>query len=341
LIVYLTCILNQTYTSLKDIKMNNVLNQLRLYGIIPIITINNPDVVRPLAKALLKARLPVVEITFRTDAALEAIRIVSKEFPEMLIGAGTVLTVENAKKAALSGAKFILSPGFNPKVVDYCIKNKITILPGINSPTHIELALEKGLNVLKFFPSEASGGIGLIKSIAAPFPGLKFVATGGVNGGNLASYMACPQILACAGSWIAQGSDIAAGRFHQITENAEEAIRIMLGFRTKSIEIPGIQEEYFTIIDPLFSGLFHQHLEKTEGGIRVADILAFLCKKDRDSRNPVQNGDSFGIICLETIDIERAMFYIRGREYKVEKTGEELWLSQHIGNYKIKITGRK
>ena len=161
--------------------MNKILTQLRHYGLIPIITLHNPGDVRLCAKALLQAQLPVLEITFRTAAAGEAIRIVSGEFPEIIIGAGTVLTKKNAQKAASAGAKFILSPGFNPEVVDYCIENNITILPGINSPTQIEAALEKGLNVLKFFPAEASGGINLIKSMGAPFPSIHFVPTGGIH----------------------------------------------------------------------------------------------------------------------------------------------------------------
>ncbi|MBN2533514.1 MAG: bifunctional 4-hydroxy-2-oxoglutarate aldolase/2-dehydro-3-deoxy-phosphogluconate aldolase [Spirochaetales bacterium] len=311
--------------------MNNIINQLRLYGIIPIITINNPDVVKPVAEALLKARLPVLEITFRTDAAGEAIRIVSKEFPEILIGAGTVLTIETAQKAVFAGAKFILAPGFNPKVVDYCIQHDIAILPGINSPTQIEFALEKGLEVLKFFPSEASGGIELIKAMAAPFPKVRFIATGGIKSSNLASYMSCTRILACAGSWIASGSDIAAGRFDQIAENAVKSIQIMHGFRIKSVEIPGIEEEEFAVINRLFSGLLHQSPVKTEQGVQIADMLAFTRKK---------NPNSMGIICLETIDIERAMFYIQSQGYKVEKNEatQELMLSQNIGNYRIKIT---
>jgi 2-dehydro-3-deoxyphosphogluconate aldolase/(4S)-4-hydroxy-2-oxoglutarate aldolase len=330
----LTYISNYIYTDKKDINMNNILNKLRLYGIIPIITINDPGVVRPLAEALLKARLPVLEITFRTDAAAEAIRIAAKEFPEMLIGAGTVLTIENAKEAVSAGAKFILSPGFNPGVVDYCLENEITMLPGINSPTQIELALEKGLDVLKFFPSEASGGIKLIKAMAAPFPGVRFVPTGGINNSNLVSYMSCPCVLACGGSWVAKSSDIAAGRFDQVTRNAVETIRTMLGFRIKSIDIPGIRKEDITAVDQLFSGVFHLQPEKTEGGIRVAEVLGFL-----------ENKDLPGTICLETIDLERAEFYIRDRGYRVEKgdgnagTGE-LFLSQRIGNYRLKITGK-
>jgi 2-dehydro-3-deoxyphosphogluconate aldolase / (4S)-4-hydroxy-2-oxoglutarate aldolase len=314
--------------------MNSILHQLYCYGIVPIISISDPGVVRPVAGALLKAGLPVLEVTFRTDAAAEAIRIASEEFPDMLIGAGTVLTIENARRAVSAGAEFILSPGFNPRVVDYCRENDVTVLPGINSPTQIELALEKGLHVLKFFPAEASGGLSLINAMAGPFPSVRFVPTGGINNSNLPLYMSSPKVYACGGSWVARSSDIAAGRYDQITRNALEAIRTMLGFRIKAVDLPGIPEKDAAAIDSLLSGFFQQPAGKTEDGPRFADILGFT-----------GNQDSPGTICLETINTDRAVFYIRRRGFTVEEDeksagGNEFLISRHFGNYRIKITGK-
>lgn len=307
---------------------------MRLYGLIPIITIDDAKSVRPLAQALIKAHLPVLEITFRTQAAEEALHIISEEFPEILLGAGTILTPENAEKATKAGARFLLSPGFNPRVVDYCREHSITIVPGINSPTQIELALEKNIRVLKFFPSEASGGIELIKSMAAPFPDIHFIATGGVNNSNIATYVAFPGILACGGSWIAKEKDIAAGRFEDITVTAKSAIRNMLGFKVASIQLGGIGEKDETAIEPVFSELLHQPVKKSNTTIVVSDILEFKIPGTTDLSHT---------ICLTTNDYERALFYMQQQGYNVQdKTDEqglrELWITEVIGNYNIKIT---
>jgi len=313
--------------------MNKILTQLRQYGLIPIVTLNNPEDARLCAKALLKARLPVLEITFRTNGAEEAIRIISGEYPDIILGAGTILTKENARKAASAGARFLLSPGFNPGLVDFCMENEITIIPGINSPTQIESALEKGLNVLKFFPAEASGGINLIKSMAAPFPSVHFVPTGGINNENIASYFSYSRVLACGGSWIAKSNDITAGRINRITENALAARKAMLGFKIKTVELPHLLKDESKKIDPLFSGLFHQEMEIKDNSIQVAEMIKFPLD-DKQNKSCT--------IYIETIDLDRALFHIRQQGYSIKKsknkTGEwELHLSEKIGKYRIKI----
>jgi len=159
--------------------MNKTLEKIGELGIVPVVKIEKAEEALPLGRALLDGDLPITEITFRTSAAEESIKILNKGLPNFLVGAGTVLTVEQAKKAVSAGAKFIVSPGFNPKVVDYCIENKIPVTPGINNPTQIEMALERGIEVVKFFPAEASGGLSLLKSMSAPYTGIKFIPTGG------------------------------------------------------------------------------------------------------------------------------------------------------------------
>jgi len=210
--------------------MSDILQMIREVGIVPVVAIENAKDALALGKALMAGGLPIAEITFRTAAAEEAIKILSSELPDMLVGAGTVLTVEQAQRAIAAGAKFIVSPGFNPKVVQYCVENKIMITPGINAPTQIEMGLEFGLNVLKFFPAEASGGLAMLKAIAAPYGSMSFIPTGGIDQTNINTYLAFNKVVACGGSWMVKSDLISAGNFAEITRLTEEAMLTMLGF---------------------------------------------------------------------------------------------------------------
>jgi len=185
-----------------------------------------------LGNAFLEGGLPLAEITFRTDAAQESIRILSKSLPEMLIGAGTVLKVDNVKKAIQAGAKFIVAPGFNPKVVDYCLEIGIPVIPGINSPTEIEMGLDRGLSVLKYFPAEASGGLKLLKAMSEPYGDVKFVPTGGINADNLLEYLSFNRVIACGGTWIARSNLITEGRFDEITRLTRAAVELIASLHT-------------------------------------------------------------------------------------------------------------
>lgn len=211
----------------KDNIMNPVTERIGELRLIPVVVIDNPEDAVPLGEALAAGGLPLAEITFRTDAAKEAIARLSGKLPEVLVGAGTVIKIEQVKRAVGAGAKFIISPGFNPKVVDYCIENKITVFPGISNPSLIEMALERGLTVVKFFPAEAAGGLRLLKAIAAPFDDIKFIPTGGINQNNLGEYLEFDRVHACAGSWIVKRSLVSAGRFDEITELTREALKLI------------------------------------------------------------------------------------------------------------------
>jgi len=208
--------------------MNKILKQIGELGIVPVVKIEKAEDALPLGRALIEGGLPIAEITFRTSAAEESIQILTKELPELLVGAGTVLTVEQAKRAIAAGAKFIVSPGFNPKVVDYCIENDIPVTPGINNPTQIEMALERGIKVVKFFPAEASGGLAMLKSMSAPYTDVKFIPTGGINQNNLCSYLSNSKVHACGGSWMVKADLISSGNFDEITRLTEGAISAML-----------------------------------------------------------------------------------------------------------------
>ena len=207
--------------------MNEVLEKIQKIGIVPVVVLNDAKDAEPLAKALCNGGLPCAEVTFRTDAAEESIRIMSEKYPEMLVGAGTVLTTEQVDRAVAAGAKFIVSPGLNPKVVKYCVEKNIQITPGICTPSEAEQAIENGLEVVKFFPAEPAGGLKMIKAMAAPYTGLKFMPTGGINATNVKEYLAYDKILACGGSWMVKGSLVEAGEFDKIEAMTKEAVEIV------------------------------------------------------------------------------------------------------------------
>lgn len=207
--------------------MNKVLEQIREIGIVPVVVLDDAKDAKALGQALVEGGLPCAEVTFRTAAAEESIRIMAKEFPDMLVGAGTVLTIEQAQRAIAAGARFIVSPGFNPKVVDYCVENGVPITPGIQTPTEIEMALEHGLKVVKFFPAEPAGGLKMIKAVAAPYVDVCFMPTGGINAQNVREYLAYDRIVACGGSWMVKKDLIAAGKFDEVTAMVKEAAQIV------------------------------------------------------------------------------------------------------------------
>ena len=213
--------------------MNEVLEKIQEIGIVPVVVLDDAKDAAPLAKALCEGGLPCAEVTFRTAAAEEPIRIMSEQFPEMLAGAGTVLTTEQVDRAVAAGAKFIVSPGMNPRIVKYCVEKGILITPGCANPSDIEQALENGLDVVKFFPAEPAGGLKMIKAMAAPYVGVKFMPTGGINQNNVRDYLAYDRILACGGSWMVKGDMVAAGEFDKIKELAAEAVEIVKESRGK------------------------------------------------------------------------------------------------------------
>ena len=207
--------------------MQEIFDAFGHLGVVPVVKINQADEAVPLGNALIAGGLPCAEITFRTSAAEEAIRRIASELPQVVIGAGTVLSVEQAEKAVAAGARYIVSPGFDPKVVDWCLARGVPVTPGVATPTEINMALDKGLNILKFFPAEALGGLKTLKALAAPYGGVKFIPTGGINSKNLADYLSLPAVHACGGSWMVTNELISAGEFAEITRLAEEARAIV------------------------------------------------------------------------------------------------------------------
>ena len=211
--------------------MNEVLKKIGQTGIVPVVVLNEVKDAVPLAQSLINGGLPCAEVTFRTDAAQQSIAEISKNFPQMFVGAGTVLTTEQVDRAVDAGAKFIVSPGFTPKVVEYCLKKEYPITPGIMTPTELEMALGFGLDVVKFFPAENAGGLKMIKAMAAPYTKMKFMPTGGINPQNVREYLQCDKILACGGSWMVKGDLINNGNFAEIEKLTKEASQIVKEIR--------------------------------------------------------------------------------------------------------------
>ena len=204
--------------------MNDVLEKIAALRLVPVVKIEDSKDAVPLGRALLDGRLPIAEITFRTAAAEAAIRALTAELPELLVGAGTVLSIDQVTSAVDAGARFIVSPGFNPTVVDYCLEHSICVVPGVNNPSQIERALERQLKVVKFFPAEASGGLSLLHAVAAPYSGILFMPTGGINLQNLLPYLSFPRVIACGGSWMVKADLTSAGNFAEIEKRTREAV---------------------------------------------------------------------------------------------------------------------
>ena len=211
--------------------MSEMLKKIEGFGVVPVVVLNDAKDAAPLAKALCEGGLPCAEVTFRTEAAEESIRIMATEFPEMVIGAGTVLTIDQVDRAVAAGAKFIVSPGFDPEIVDYCISKDIAIVPGCITPSDVTQAVKRGLEVVKFFPAEQFGGVATIKALAAPFTSVRFMPTGGISAKNLADYLGFKKIIACGGSWMVKGDLVAAGEFDKIKEMTAEAVALVKEIR--------------------------------------------------------------------------------------------------------------
>lgn len=203
--------------------MKNIEEQLKACGVVPVVVLEEETDALPLAKALIEGGLPCAEVTFRTEAAEGAIRQITETYPEMLVGAGTVLTIEQVDRAIASGAKFIVSPGFDPEIVDYCLEKQIPVFPGCMTPSEVAWAVKRGLEVVKFFPAEQAGGLAMIKAMAAPYPQLRFMPTGGIGPKNLTEYLSFEKILCCGGSWMVKGDLVKEKRYNEIRKLAKEA----------------------------------------------------------------------------------------------------------------------
>jgi 2-dehydro-3-deoxyphosphogluconate aldolase/(4S)-4-hydroxy-2-oxoglutarate aldolase len=282
--------------------MRDIFEEISDLGIVPVIAIESPESAEPLAEALIGGGLPCAEITFRTSAAEESIRLISKAYPEMLVGAGTVLSAEQADRAIDAGASFIVSPGLNPKVVSHCISKGVTVIPGTATPSDVEAAIELGLGAVKFFPAEAAGGIKMIKAMSAPYTQMRFLPTGGVTPENLMDYLSFDKVIACGGSWMATKDLISSSSFDKIKALTREAVAKSLGFKVKHVGI---------------------NFDEAESAGKAADVLAALFGFEKKVGNTsIFSGGSFelmkqkgagmhGHIAVETNSVKRAMAFLK------------------------------
>ena len=201
------------------------------FGVVPVVVLDDVKDALPLAKALTEGGLPCAEVTFRTDAAEESIKVMAEAYPDMVVGAGTVLTIEQVDAAVKAGAKFIVSPGFDPEIVDYCLEKEIPIFPGCVTPSEVAQAVKRGLKVVKFFPAEPAGGVAMIKAMAAPYHQLRFMPTGGIGTQNLKDYLGFDKIICCGGSWMVKGDLIKNGEFEKICKLTKEAKELAKSIR--------------------------------------------------------------------------------------------------------------
>ena len=317
--------------------MNEVLSKIQMMGIVPVIKLDHAKDAVPLAKALCDGGLPCAEVTFRTVAAEESIRLMREAFPDMLIGAGTVLTTEQVDLAVNAGASFIVSPGLNPKVVNYCVERGIPITPGCSTPSDIEAAIELGLDVVKFFPAEAAGGLAMIKAMAAPYVNMKFMPTGGINASNLISYLDFPKIIACGGSWMVKDDLVKAGDFVKITELTKEAVTMMLGFKLSHVGINMDDEKQAEQVADSFDKMFG--FEKTVGTSSIfAGSSIELMKKPYIGER--------GHIAVQTNFIERAVYHLMKQGYTFNEESKRfdnkgnlqaVYFNQELGGFAIQL----
>ena len=316
--------------------MNSVLQDIELTGIVPVIAIDDAVNAEPLAKALIDGGLPCAEVTFRTAAAKESISRISKSYPDMLLGAGTVLTIEQVKTAVDCGAKYIVSPGLNPKVVEYCVTNSIPIFPGVATPSEVEQAIELGLNVVKFFPAEGNGGLAYLKAIGGPYRQMKFIPTGGIDETNLLSYLKYSQIVACGGSWMVKPEFIANKQFDEIRKMTERAVLLMLGFELKHVGMNCATEKESMSNASLISQLFSLPVKEGNSSNFVGTQFEVMKKNYLGAHGHLAIGTNF---------IERAIAYYERKgfsfrkETNVEKNGKRvaIYFEQEIAGFAVHL----
>ncbi len=305
-------------------------------GIVPVIKITTAEQAIPLGKALLDGGLPIAEVTFRTAAGVEGIRILRTELPELLVGAGTIVNVEDARRAEEAGAQFIVCPGYSAEIVDYCQKQGLPVYPGVNNSSQLQQAIQQNLNVVKFFPAEASGGIPMLDALSAPFPSMKFMPTGGIGIHNLATYIKKPYIVACGGSWMVASSLVEQGRWDEISRLCREAVFAVPGFSFAHLGINGKDEQDSTEIAHLLGVL----LQPVTNGNKSF----FASSSIEITKRPFPG--EHGHIGIRTWDIERALAFLEqygfsGDESTANRNEEGkltvIYLKPQIGGFAIHL----
>ena len=296
-----------TGNQIFDDAYNEVVKQLELAGIIPLIKIDDISDALPLMGALTGANINVVEITFRTSAARDVLKLISKKCKNMLVGAGTIISIEQVNEAINAGAKYIVTPSFNPKVVDRCIELGIPVFPGCSNPTDIEQAYERGLRVVKFFPAELLGGVEMLKVLSRPYPMMKYVPTGGINADNLNKYLNFNRVLCCGGTYIVDETLLKQKQYHEITRIARESVNKMLDIKLDHVAINTDYKTGTALLKTFsnLSGVTYQPDQEKVGGIEVV----------RDNHN-----GNLGHVAFSSPNLERCVHYLEQRGFTVDKS---------------------
>ena len=318
--------------------MDACIKELYRIGIVPVVALEDAADALPLGAALKKGGVSAIEVTFRTAAAADAIRLLTREMPELLVGAGTVITKEQADAAIEAGAKFIVSPGFQPELVSYVLSKGVPMCPGTATPGEMEQAMALGLSAVKFFPAEQNGGAPMLKALSAPYRDLLFMPTGGVKLENLRTYLALDQVFACGGTWLATKDDIKAKAFDKITARTREAVKTMLNFRIKHVGINSKDEAEAKKTATLLCSIFDFDYNDTELSVftgSAVEVMKFMGR------------GSLGHVAIGADNVDRAEYYLRQRGFsfdestrRVDAAGRTtfLYLTEEIGGFAFHLT---
>ncbi len=321
--------------------MQNIYEKLHATGIIPVIAIEDAEKAVPLAKALQEGGLPCAEVTFRTAAAEEAIRNITQNVPDMLVGAGTVLTTEQVDRAVAAGATFIVSPGLNPKVVRYCVEKNIPIVPGCANPSDVEAAIELGLSVVKFFPAEQAGGLAMIKAMSAPYVNMKFMPTGGINEKNLNDYLAFNKILACGGSWMAKADLINNDKFDEIRDLTAAAVQKMHGFTLKHVGINSADQNDANGIAALLGNAFGLATRETSKSYFAGNIFEVMFGAGPGTHGHLAVGCNNLIRAVAYLEQKGVAFDYDTAKYDGKGNMTFIYLKEDFGGFRIHLVPNK
>lgn len=307
-------------------------------GLVPVVVLENSEDAPKIGQALLEGGVPIMEITMRTEAGIDAIKAVKQKCPDVIVGAGTVLTLEKCKEAVEAGASFIVTPGFNPKVVDWCVENRILITPGCVTPTEIEMALSRGIKTVKFFPAGIYGGIEACAAFQGPYKsaGLKFIPTGGINLNNLDEYSDKPFIHAIGGGWLCDSKAVAAGDYDIIRNTAEMSVNKVLGFEVEHVGINTANSDASAALVQEFNSIFGFAV-KNGNSSNFAGKSIEVMKYEYLGRN--------GHIAIRTNNIERALYHLKNRGYESDETTSKqkngqiiaIYLKHELGGFAIHL----
>ncbi len=305
-------------------------------GLVPVVKIEDAEKAVPLAKALIDGGIPCAEVTFRTDAAEEAIRKISQAYPEMLVGAGTVINPQLAEKAVAAGAKFIVSAGLNPETVKWCISHNVPVTPGVCTPSEIEQGIALGLDVLKFFPAEASGGVAMLKDFAGPFSKIKFMTTGGINPNNVQDYAKTPNVLAIGGSWMVKPDLINNCKWDEITELCKEARVKIQGLTLAHVGI--------NLPDPEAAAKVADEFAKFGMEIKNGNSSIFMNKEIEVMKKNYLGTN--GHLAFRCFDIERTLYFLKDKGFTVNESTiardangkiKVCYLNEEIGGFAVHL----